>query len=94
MINMSNNTKISDIHRGIIPYVILLPWKNVDPRFEFVGGIPEVREPEKCEGWKWFILGRLPWPLFPPIGTLILQGFDPFNLPNITMGNADFPTTE
>ena len=28
-------------------------------------GVPEAREPEKCEGWAWFSLQDLPGPLFP-----------------------------
>jgi 8-oxo-dGTP diphosphatase len=31
---------------------------------EYIGGEPVNAEPDKCEGWEWFILGALPSPLF------------------------------
>ena len=41
-------------------------------------GIPEVKEPEKCDGWSWFDWRTLPEPLFIPVRNLVAQGFDPF----------------
>lgn len=38
-------------------------------------GVPQVLEPEKCEGWRWFDWAELPEPLFQPIQTLMRQGF-------------------
>lgn len=38
-------------------------------------GEPETREPEKCEGWAWFEWSALPTPLFPPLASLVRQGF-------------------
>lgn len=34
-------------------------------------GIPQLLEPDKCEGWKWFAWDQLPSPLFPTIPSLI-----------------------
>ena len=31
---------------------------------DWAGGEPEVREPEKCESWKWYELDKLPEPIF------------------------------
>jgi len=41
-------------------------------------GEPEIREPEKCEEWRWFEWSELPKPLFLPIRNLLKKGFDPF----------------
>jgi 8-oxo-dGTP diphosphatase len=40
-------------------------------------GAPEVREPEKCEGWSWFRWSELPSNLFVPLRNLISQGYTP-----------------
>jgi 8-oxo-dGTP diphosphatase len=41
-------------------------------------GEPEIKEPEKCEGWEWFEWENLPKPLFLPIENLLKEGFNPF----------------
>jgi len=41
-------------------------------------GAPEVREPDKCERWRWFEWGVFPEPRFLPIQNLMEQGFSPF----------------
>lgn len=46
---------------------------------DYVSGDIEAREPEKCEGWKWFEWKDLPRPLFLPIQNLLKTGFDPFS---------------
>ena len=38
-------------------------------------GIPQLMEPEKCEGWYWYDLSNLPSPLFPCVQTA-LDKFD------------------
>lgn len=43
---------------------------------KFEGGSPELKEPEKCEKWRWFQWKQLPSPLFLPIQNLIGQGFN------------------
>lgn len=35
---------------------ILADWKS---------GEPEIREPDKCDGWAWYAMDELPSPLFP-----------------------------
>lgn len=30
-------------------------------------GKPELKEPDKCEGWEWFSMNALPEKLFPPL---------------------------
>lgn len=44
---------------------------------EHCHGTPELKEPDKCEGWKWFSWRMLPEPLFLPLKNLLAQGFDP-----------------
>lgn len=41
---------------------VMADWKS---------GIPELKEPDKCEGWEWYDLKNLPSPLFIPIPSLI-----------------------
>jgi len=38
---------------------------------EWKSGEPEVKEPEKCEGWTWYDLDQLPQPLFATIPSFI-----------------------
>jgi 8-oxo-dGTP diphosphatase len=42
----------------------------------YIGGIPEIREPQKCAGWQWFDVNNLPQPLFLPLQLLVDQQFD------------------
>jgi len=42
-------------------------------------GEPELREPHKCEEWKWFAWDELPSPLFLPMQNHIDQGYNPFS---------------
>ncbi|KAL2484744.1 Nudix hydrolase 1 [Abeliophyllum distichum] len=35
-------------------------------------------EPEKCDGWDWYDWNNLPKPLFAPLETVVLSGFNPF----------------
>lgn len=41
-------------------------------------GEPELREPEKCEGWEWHRWSELPEPLFLPLRSLKARGVAPF----------------
>ncbi|MEP7120658.1 MAG: NUDIX domain-containing protein [Byssovorax sp.] len=49
------------------------PRHYVDIAFvaEWASGEPEVREPEKVEGWSWYELSNLPSPLFGTLPTAI-----------------------
>lgn len=38
-------------------------------------GIERTLEPNKCEGWLWFPVERLPMPLFGPLNSLQMQGY-------------------
>lgn len=57
-----------------ISFQSLFNWIECAPRHfwhvgytaEWYGGIAELREPDKCEGWKWYDIGNLPHPLFKP----------------------------
>ena len=40
-----------------------------------VSGHVKLREPDKCEGWKWFEVSALPSPLYMPLQALRNQGF-------------------
>ena len=42
-------------------------------------GVPELLEPDKCEGWSWHEWTALPEPLFLPLRNLLRQQFDPFS---------------
>ncbi|KAL6953896.1 Nudix (Nucleoside diphosphate linked moiety X)-type motif 1 [Sarracenia purpurea var. burkii] len=40
--------------------------------------VPQNLEPEKCGGWGWYDWNNLPKPLFGPLETMAMAGFDPF----------------
>jgi 8-oxo-dGTP diphosphatase len=44
---------------------------------EHKAGEAVVREPEKCEGWRWFFWEDLPQPRFLPLENLLAQGLTP-----------------
>lgn len=46
---------------------------------DYDSGELTVREPDKCEEWKWFEWNRLPQPLFVPIQNLLETNFDPYS---------------
>lgn len=45
---------------------------------DYKSGEVELKEPEKCDGWKWVEWNNLPEPLFLPIINLLKEGFNPF----------------
>jgi len=45
---------------------------------DYLSGKVRLKEPEKCEKWKWFKWNKLPSPLFLPIKNLLKQNFNPF----------------
>jgi len=47
-------------------------------RCDYLSGLLENKEPEKCESWEWFNWDNLPEPLFQPIVNLLKQSYDPF----------------
>ena len=64
---------------GNIRFVRLLNFKDYLPRHfvditvvaDWVSGEPEVREPDKIDGWGWYDLDDLPSPLFKAIPTAL-----------------------
>ncbi|KAK2994365.1 hypothetical protein RJ640_017877 [Escallonia rubra] len=40
--------------------------------------LPQNIEPDKCDGWDWYDWKNLPKPLFGPLETMVLNGFNPF----------------
>jgi 8-oxo-dGTP diphosphatase len=40
-------------------------------------GEPQLREPDKCSAWQWFLWPELPEPIFLPLATLRRDGFQP-----------------
>ena len=45
---------------------------------DYNSGIVEVKEPDKCKGWKWFNWDELPINLSSPALNLLKQKFNPF----------------
>lgn len=45
-------------------------------RAEVLEGEPELREPDKCDGWQWFSWDALPHPLFPSIYSFLEKNWD------------------
>jgi 8-oxo-dGTP diphosphatase len=57
---------------------------------DYVSGIAQVKEPDKCESWQWLQWGRFPEPCFLPICNLMRQGFQPQQaLHDMAAGKAD-----
>jgi 8-oxo-dGTP diphosphatase len=46
-------------------------------RSDYLSGNPRNLEPHKLERWEWVAWDNLPSPLFLPIETLLMKGFDP-----------------
>jgi 8-oxo-dGTP pyrophosphatase MutT (NUDIX family) len=46
-------------------------------RVNNTGGEPELREPDKTEGWTWCDWERLPVPLFSPVAAFVAAGYQP-----------------
>ncbi|MCF7833907.1 MAG: NUDIX domain-containing protein [Candidatus Pacebacteria bacterium] len=55
-------------NKHYVTLFMITNWEN---------GEPEIREPEKCEEWKWVEWNNLPKPLFLSIENLLKDGFDP-----------------
>lgn len=45
---------------------------------DYESGKEEIKEPEKCQEWKWFEWENLPEPLFTPLQNLLKQKYNPF----------------
>lgn len=56
---------VNDVIDGNKHYITLFVFVN-----EFEGDV-QLLEPQKCEGWHWFESNALPYPLFPPVESLI-----------------------
>jgi len=57
----TNEAFINDTHHYVTLFVSA----------QLLCGKPEVREPEKCRCWEWFLPDQLPAPLFTPIINLL-----------------------
>lgn len=74
---------VEDLRRG--PYtndVFVSQGKHYITLFlvaRYLGGVPVVREPDKCDGWDWFRWDALPAPLFLPIQNLLHLNWFPFS---------------
>ena len=62
------NDIFSKENKHYVTLFVVTDWKS---------GEPELKEPEKCEGWEWVEWDSLPKPLFLPIENLIKEGFNP-----------------
>lgn len=51
---------MKEYNKHYIDIALVCEWKS---------GEPTLKEPEKCEGWKWYDLKNLPTPLFAPLKT-------------------------
>lgn len=49
-------------------------------RADYLLGEPRVCEPEKCAGWEWVEWEQLPSPLFPPVESIVKQGYHPLSV--------------
>ncbi len=47
---------------------------------EHESGIPQRKEPDKCEQWDWFFWNKFPKPLFLSLKNLLEQGFIPLGI--------------
>jgi len=56
-------------------------------------GVPELREPDKCEEWVWYDWTNLPEPLFLPLRNLLQQQFDPFSESSFMRKSAIIPNS-
>lgn len=45
---------------------------------DYVTGEPQVKEPNRCAGWRWVEWQDMPRPLFMPLETIYERGFNPF----------------
>ncbi len=62
------NNLFEDRGKQYVTLYVTAEWKS---------GEPENLEPEYCDGWEWFGWDRLPEPLFPPLRSLLSQGYRP-----------------
>jgi 8-oxo-dGTP diphosphatase len=54
-----------------------LRYRTLFVRVGWAGGVPVVREPQRCEQWSWFSWDAPPTPLFLPVASLRAKGFRP-----------------
>ena len=62
----------------IVPFVVC----------DYISGVIENAEPDKCEGWEWASWFNLPRPLMPGIISLLNRNMNPFNKDNIYYANT------
>ena len=54
-----------------------LRYRTIFVRVDWEAGEPAVREPDRCDEWRWFAWEDPPEPLFRPIASLREQGYRP-----------------
>jgi MOSC domain-containing protein YiiM len=57
--------------------MIGLRYRTLFVQVDWAGGVPTVREPDKCRRWGWFPWNDPPQPLFLPVANLRASGFRP-----------------
>ncbi|MBI2004652.1 NUDIX domain-containing protein [Patescibacteria group bacterium] len=72
--NIKQSTYTNDLFekdkKHYVTIFVVADWKS---------GNVELREPEKCECWEWFVWDDLPSPLFLPIRNYLKKGINPFD---------------
>jgi 8-oxo-dGTP diphosphatase len=51
---------------------------------EYIGGEPQVMEPQKCGGWDWFDWDNTPQPMMKPCQKMMDMGLHPFKEKDVT----------
>ncbi len=65
------NDFFKDEDKHYVTLYVLGLWKEGDP---------QVKEPDKCEEWRWVDWENMPKPLFLPIENLLKEDFNPFKI--------------
>ena len=64
------NDVFSENNKHYITLFLITDWEQ---------GEPELKEPDRCEEWKWVSWDNLPRPLFLPVENLLKENLNPFD---------------